>query len=183
MTKHAILTTLLVGLVLIFSPARAQVFKTQKQALEQAFTECDTVKRNTVFLTDKQVAKIQKKANAKLESKLATYYVGVKSDSVTGYAFFETNIVRTKPETFMVVVNPDGSVRFVEILAFYEPMDYLPTDRWFRLFEGKVLNNELWPKRGIHNISGATLSVRAITLGVRRILATYDIAIAREVSN
>lgn len=180
--KTLVFLLLFILKLLIFSSSYAQVFKTKNEALLQAFPEKDSVARKVLFLTEKQVEEIQKLAKAKLESKIITYYVGSTADSVLGYAFFETSIVRTKPATFMVVVNPDGKVKYIEILAFYEPADYLPTNNWYNLFKEKQLNEDLWPKRGIHNITGATLSVRAITLGVRKILAIFEIAISKEES-
>ena len=170
--------------ILIFvisSDLEAQVYLTQEQALKLAFPDSATVvERKTLFLTDDQVKEIQAQAKAKVESKLVTYYAGKNTEGVDGYAFFEINIVRTMPETFMVVVNPNGAVRFVEILAFYEPPDYLPTKRWFELYKEKELNKDLWVKRGIPNISGATLSSNAITAGVRKALATFKVAIMKE---
>ena len=111
---------------------------------------------------------------------MVTYYVGKSTRGIHGYAFFETHIVRTMPETFMAVVNPDGNLKFVEILAFYEPEDYLPPRRWLDLFRGRKLGDDLWVKRGIRNITGATLTTQAITDGIRRILATFRVAIKKE---
>lgn len=156
----------------------AQVFKSQESALEEAFTNADTVLRKTLFLTDEQIIRIQKKAKAPIESKLVTYYKG-RNDTSTLYAFFETHIVRTKPETFMIIVDENGKIRYVDLLAFYEPMDYLPTPKWFQLFNGKSLDNKLWPKRDIDTITGATLSVQAMTQGVRKILAIYEVGIVK----
>ncbi len=163
--------------------SHAQVFKTQHKALQEVFPNSDSIERKTLFLTDEQVNQIQRLAKTKLESKIVTFYVGEKADSTTGYAFFESNIVRTKPETFMVVLDKKARVQFVEVLAFYEPLDYLPTSNWFALFTDKILSDELWPKRNIHNITGATLSVHAITQGVRKMLAIYEVAIVKEKLN
>jgi Na+-translocating ferredoxin:NAD+ oxidoreductase RnfG subunit len=159
--------------------SHAKVFKTQQKALQEAFPNSDSIERKVLFLTDEQVNQIQTLAKAKLESKIVTFYVGEKADSITGYAFFESNIVRTKPETFMVVLDKKARVKFVEVLAFYEPLDYLPTSNWFALFTDKILSDKLWPKRDIHNITGATLSVQAITQGVRKMLAIYQVVIAK----
>lgn len=159
---------------------QAQVFKTKEDALRQAFPDSVQIERRVLFLTDEQTDAVQKAAKSKLESKIITYYYGTHQDSVAGYAFFQTNVVRTKPETIMTVLNSDGSVRFVEILAFYEPLDYLPTPNWLHQFKQKILSNQLWPKRGIHNITGATLTAQTTTQSVRKTLAIYDLIISKE---
>lgn len=143
-------------------------------ALQQAFRDSATVSRKAVFLTDEQVQRIQENAKTKIESKVVPYYVCSEDDSIFGYAYFESGIVRTKPATYMVVLDSDGEVRYVEILAFYEPLDYLPASNWLALFKDAVLRTGLWPGRDIHNITGATLTTRAITLGVRKILAIHE---------
>lgn len=158
----------------------AQVYLTRDEALRLHLPRAMSVDRKTLYLTDEQVQKIQGKARARVESKLVTYYVGHGSEGVDGYAFLETQILRTMPETFMVVVNPDGSVRAVEILAFYEPKDYLPPKGWLALFTDKRAQSDLWLKRGVQNIVGATLSAQSITEGVRRILAMYELVIPKE---
>ena len=165
--------------ILAAANLQAQVFKTKDVALREAFAGCDTIVRKVVFLTDDQVMAIEKDARSKVESKVVAYYVGHKGDTTVALAFFETTNVRTKPATFMVLVRPDATIEHVEMMAFYEPFDYLPAERWLRLFQEKVLDDNLWPQRGIHGITGATLTVRAITKGVRKILATYQIAIQR----
>jgi len=125
--------------------AFSQVFKNQEAALKSVFENADQVRRKTIFLTDAQVAEVEKVAKTKLVSKIITYYSGLTSDSSTVFVFFETNTVRTKREIFMVVLNTDATVIAVEMLAFYEPMDYLPRANWFKLFAGKVLNANFWP--------------------------------------
>ena len=178
--KTKVLQSSIICAILLASiqSSHAQVFKTQQKALQEAFPNSDSIERKTLFLTNEQINQIQRLAKGKLESKIIIFYIGRKADTITGYAFFESNIVRTKPETFMVVLSPNAKVKFVEVLAFYEPFDYLPTSNWFELFANKILNDNLWPKRDIHNITGATLSVQAITQGVRKMLAVYQVAIA-----
>lgn len=162
------------------SVGQGQVFKTQREALEKAFPDSSVISRRVLFLTDKQVQEIEKLARAKVESKMVAYYVGSKADTICGYAFFASKVVRTRPATFMVLLKPNGTVRYVEILAFQEPLDYIPTAKWLDLFKAKELNDALWPSRDIHAITGATLTVRAFTQGVRNILAIYQVAIRKE---
>lgn len=169
----------LILLIILAPQLAAQVYLTRDEALKQYF-EDGAVEKKVVFLTDEQVTSIQEVARSKVESKIVTYYVGTRDDSIQGYAFFETHVVRTMPETFMAVVAPDGSLIGVEILAFYEPEDYLPPKRWLSLLRGRRLDDNLWLKRGVQNIVGATLSANAITTSVRRVLATFSIAISNE---
>ena len=78
----------------------------------------------------------------------------------------------------MIVLSPTGEVTQVRVLAFYEPLDYLPRERWFEQFLGVSRKNDLRLGWDIHGVSGATLSARAATASVRRFLAAYDVLIA-----
>jgi Predicted NADH:ubiquinone oxidoreductase, subunit RnfG len=106
-------------------------------------------------------------AKSKLDSRLYTFYIGKKGNSTLGYAVLETHVLRTKTETIMVVINPDGTLRQVEILAFFEPHDYMPGNGWMNLFKDKTLNGSLWVGRDIPNMTGATITSNAMVQSVR----------------
>jgi len=169
------------SLLMMISPgvASSQVYLTREAALGLYFPQ-SSVERRTVFLSKEQVNEIQSAAKAKVPSRLVTYYVGRMNEKPAGYAFFDTHIVRTMPATIMIVLNPDTTVRAVEVLAFYEPEDYRPPKRWLDQFGEKSLQSDLWLKRGIQNIVGATLSAQSITDAVRVTLALYQIAIPKD---
>jgi len=165
---------LLAGAALLgAAPVSARVILSQKDALALAFPAATTVERRTAFLSDSQVRAAEKAAQSKIETKVWTYYVGRSSAGVTGTAYFESHVVRAMDETFMVVVEPDGKVRFVEILSFCEPDEYLASKRWLGQFKGRPLDEELLLRRGLRNITGASLTSEAITRGVRRVLAVH----------
>jgi hypothetical protein len=96
-----------------------------------------------------------------------------------GTAYFDSHRVRTLPETLMVVVDPRGRVRRIEVLAFREPEEYLPRPVWYGQFPGRGLDDELALDRGVRGVIGATLTARATTQAVRRVLA-LDRVIAGE---
>lgn len=156
-------------------PARARVLLSQKDALALAFPDGVTVERKTAFLTDEQAAAAEKSSGAKLDSKIWTYYVGTSSSGAAGTAYFESHKVRTMNEAFMVVVNPDATVRFIEILSFAEPDEYLAPKKWLSQFERKALDDDLMIRRGLRNITGASITSEAVTRGVRRVLAVHRV--------
>jgi len=154
--------------------ASAAVFLSPARALEEAFPGARCVRRATV-LTDDQLRAVQQRAQVRVTSKLVTEYRAWRGDSLLGTAYFDTRIVRTMPATFMTVVRPDTTVGRVEILAFHEPPDYQPPRRWLDTFERRRLNDRLRPRADIRNLSGATLSSRAVSESVRLALAYYAV--------
>jgi len=155
--------------------AEAKVFYAKSEALQLAFPGADRVENKIFFLREDQVEQVQELARAPLDSKLVTIYVGRKAGEVIGYAYIDTHTVRTLPETVLVVLSPDGAVRTLHMLAFYEPQEYLAPERWLGQFEKKTLGPDLRVRRAIHGIAGSTLSAQAVTAAVRRALALYAV--------
>ncbi len=158
-------------------PSLAKIFYAKDEALKLAFPGADRVDTRTFILKDAELERAQRLAHTRIESKLFTFYIGRKNGEILGYAAIESNVVRTLPETIMVVLSPEGQVRSTVVLAFHEPPDYLPSKRWLSLFHGKGLSPELLPGREIAGILGSTLTVQAISGGVRKVLALFEILI------
>jgi hypothetical protein len=162
--------------------ATAKVFHSKTDALALAFPDADRIESRTFVLDDEQARRIQELARAPLDSKVVTVHTGWRGDTVLGFAVIDVHDVRTLPEAFMVVLTPEGRVRSLRILAFHEPLDYLPPQRWYDQFEGKDLDQPLKLGDDVHGVIGATLSARATTNGVRRALALYRVLLAGEAS-
>ncbi|MDX2167059.1 MAG: FMN-binding protein [Deltaproteobacteria bacterium] len=158
-------------------PARATVFYARDEALKLAFPDADRVEARDLFLTAAQRQAIEQAAKSKLESDLLTVYIGHRGSAILGYAIFDTHNVRTLPETFLVVLTPDGKVAATHLLAFYEPMEYAPPARWLEQFRDQTLSDDMRVGRGIATITGSTLTSEAVTGGIRRALAIYQAAL------
>lgn len=171
---HILIAAFVAGAALFGAvPVRARVLMPQKDALSLAFPSVKP-ERRTAFLTDAQAKAVEEAAQSKLESKVWTYYV---AGSTTAY--FDSHLVRTMNETVMIVVNGNGTVNFVEILSFAEPDDYLASKRWLGQFPGRKLDDDLAQRRGLRNISGASLTSEAVTRAVRRALAVHQVLNAK----
>jgi hypothetical protein len=170
------LAILALGAGLACPEASAKVFLDQKAALVLAFGEDARVERKSIFLSDAQIERARELAGkgVEVESALVTRYTGRSgAGALLGTAYFDSHRVRTLPETVMIVVSPAGSVARVEILAFNEPEEYKPRPAWLEQVRGRALDRELALRRGVHGITGATLSAEAVTAAVRRVLAIH----------
>ncbi|EGW23192.1 FMN-binding protein [Methylobacter tundripaludum] len=158
------------------TPSFATIFYSKNEALELAFGKSAQVEQLSLFPDEQQVAKIEELAKVKLDSGLFTFYVGKDQGKVLGYAAIETGTVRTKPETLMIVLTADGELRNVTTLAFHEPPEYQPPERWFEQLYKRPLA-EMDFNKGVDGISGATLSTRAAVSSVRKVMAIYQILV------
>ena len=165
--------------ILLLSPIHSygKIFYAKDEALKLAFPEADSVETHTFILKDAEIQRAQQRARTRIVSKLFTFYIGKKNGQILGYAAIESHVVKTLPETIMVVLSPAGRIRSTVVLAFHEPPEYLPSEKWLNQFHRKGLSPELWLGREISGILGSTLSVQAITGGVRKVLALFEILI------
>lgn len=160
----------------------ATVFYSKNEALELAFGKDAQVEQLSLFPDEQQAAKIEELAKGKLESGLFTFYVGKAQGKVLGYAAIETVTVRTKPETLMIVLTADGELRNATTLAFHEPPEYQPPERWFeQLYKRPLADMDF--NKGIDGISGATLSTRATLSSVRKVMAIYQVMVKEQGKN
>jgi len=181
-SRAAVFTALVVGALLW--PTVRTTAATAEETLARLFPPPATVRKDTLFLTDDQMERAQAEAGMPLPSKIVTRYVvvGDQGEAHRAFAYLDTHLVRTAPETLLIVVDEAGRVRRVEVLAFDEPREYLPPPRWLAQFEGRPLDPDLQLKRSIRTLSGATLSSRAATAAVRRALAVHRVVQSREES-
>lgn len=173
MRRSAAAAALGIALLLASGTIQARVFLTQQQAIDHAFPPPHTVERRTLYLSDAQARRAATTAGVPVEVRVVPYYVGLLSGRPAGYAYFDTHLVRTLPETILILLSAEGRITRIDIVSFDEPEDYLPTPRWIEQFPGRALDDDLRLGRGIRSLSGATLSARAIVDAARRVLALH----------
>lgn len=101
----------------------------------------------------------------------STAYRIVRGDSVLGFAVVREVKGKDQPITFLVATDTADRLRDIDILVYREPYGgEVAYDAWRRQFRGKSSGDALQVGRDIRTISGATISVNAVTLGVRKAL-------------
>ena len=95
-----------------------------------------------------------------------------RADSLLGFAAIGNVLGKDQPITFLVAIDPTDHLKDVDILVYREPYGgEVAYEPWRRQFRGKTAGDSLRVGKEIRSISGATISVHAVTLGVRRMLA------------
>jgi uncharacterized protein with FMN-binding domain len=164
-------------LLLGASTGWAQERLTQAEALRLAFPAPATIERRTAYLGEREVATAGSLAGSDVEisQRVVTYYVGLDRGVPVGAAYFDSHVVRTKVEVAMVVVDREGRVRQVEVLHFDEPPEYRASAPWLAQLKGKQLSADLSLKGDILNLTGASLTSRALVRATRRVLALHQV--------
>lgn len=165
-------------IILVSLPLVAAVLITPEDALKATLGKEVTVQKRSLLLKSSQADKVEQIAKARLDSKLIRLYMA-KGDTVQGYGILLNRTVRTKKAAILYIITPDGVLKASEVVAFKEPMEYLPTSEWMAQFDDVDKSSELGLGDGISVITGATLSARTISDGARLAMAIYDEVIDR----
>jgi Na+-translocating ferredoxin:NAD+ oxidoreductase RnfG subunit len=126
-------------------------------------------------LTDAQVAAIQKDSGVDVLSK------DLKAWRAADGGWFILDRVVGKHEfiTFALALTAEGAVKDIEILDYRESYgDQVRGAAWRAQFSGKRHGAPVKLGKDIKNISGATLSSKHVTDGVRRLLSTWALVLA-----
>ena len=171
--KQSIIILLLFA---IMTPSYGKIYYSKNEAMELAFGKEAVVEMLPLFLTEAELTQIEKLARVKMESSLYTFYVGKKDGKILGYAAIENHTVRTKPETLLVLLSLEGQVKAIHTLAFHEPPEYQPPQRWYQLLYNRKLE-QLSVRTDIQGITGATLSTRSAINITRKVIAVYQVLV------
>jgi Na+-translocating ferredoxin:NAD+ oxidoreductase RnfG subunit len=170
--------TLLAALLCAFSSLTsvgelsAQDCLQPKEALALAFPKAE-ISRESLTLTKKQRKAIEAAAGNKLASARVRPYRALLDGKCVGTAYFDTRKVRSKAQTLMIAVSPEGIVQRIEVLRFDEPREYRAPAKWLAQLPGKSLSDALKIKGEIRNLTGATLTAHATLHAVRETLAIH----------
>ncbi len=165
----------LAPIVAIASPAvvHATVYMSVEQA-QQAMFPGQKLTQRFHNLQPGEIAAIKKASAASPLSK--TVQAWKAQDG--GWFILDRVVGKHEFITYAVALSPDGAVKRVEILEYRETYGgEIRNAGWRQQFVGKRFGASLTLGKDIKNISGATLSSRHITDGVRRLLATWQLVL------
>jgi Na+-translocating ferredoxin:NAD+ oxidoreductase RnfG subunit len=155
-------------------PARATVYLSVEQAQALMFPGA-SLTPDFRTLTSEQVSAIEKSSDTNVLNK----QLKVWKVSTGGWFIADEVVGKHEFIPFAVAIDASGAVQDVEILEYKESYGgEVMNPKWRSQFTGKNKASPLKLTKDIQNISGATLSSKHITDGVRRLLASYAIVLA-----
>ncbi len=152
--------------------ASAQVLVSPVEAMAESFSANTIISKKNILLSKKEALAVQKRAGVKLDTKIYRIYIAKKKNKALGYGILINKKVRSKNAVVLYVIK-DGLLEDIEIIAFNEPREYLPTKAWLEQFKQQDTKQMLKLNREVASITGATLSARSVTQGSRIAFALY----------
>lgn len=149
-------------------------------ALRKIFSDSVGITSKEIILTHNEIDSIAVRSRSRWQKDTLALIVCWKDHHIAGYGFIDDVKGKVQFITYLAVLTPDGVVKDIDVLAYREAYGgEIAFDSFRRQFRGKIAGDQLRPGREIRNISGATISVHAISDGVRRIVETYPMIKSR----
>jgi Na+-translocating ferredoxin:NAD+ oxidoreductase RnfG subunit len=161
--------------------APLQAFAVEYLSLEQAqralFPAASEFRARPTLLTEAQRDAIAKASNTRVRAAEVKLWEAHGATGLLGYVVVDQVLGKHELITYAVALRPDGQVAQVEVMDYRETYGgQIRQSAWRAQFAGKTARDNVQIDKDIQNISGATLSCVHVTDGIRRILATYEIA-------
>jgi len=152
-----------------------QVYLRKDEALNQVFPDCDEIITDEIVMSPEEKQHLEKILRRRLYESKFTVYIGLKKDKIQGYAIITQEIGKFRPFTFIVGVKPNGKINEIAVLVYRESRGgEIVRKRFLYQFIGKSFKNPVRINRDIINITGATMSVRYLCAGVRKVLGVIN---------
>ena len=171
------------GLILGAGLSSADELTTVDQALRQIYPDAAEFKKEIVNLSDQQQQAIAQKAQVSFDGghmPQITIYTVYADGQVLGYAMEDTVIGKWGPIHYLVGISPQGAVVQTVVLDYQEIRGRpIAKKRFLRQYTGKTVRDPVQLRQDIDGITGATISSRSITDGVRKLLHAFDVIMNR----
>jgi len=166
----------------IFSAASVQCIATQYMNLEQAqasiFPNAKEFVAAPVTLTPGQVARIERQSGVSVRSPEQQVWQARADGKLLGWFIVDRVIGKHELVTYAAGINLDGSLRQFQILEYLEAYgSQIRFPSWRDQFVGKTAADKVELDADIVNITGATMSCRHVTEGIKRLLVFYQVAL------
>jgi len=153
----------------------AEIFMTEEDAVKIMFPKSERIRKAVLRLSQGKKEAIEERIGWKFPEESFEVYIGETGDTIDGYAMVHNTIGKHKHMTYMVGVDARGACTDVELLVFREARgSEVRRKRFNAQYEGKTVSDPIRINKDIINISGATMSVRSISAGVKRVLVLVD---------
>jgi hypothetical protein len=151
------------------------VYFSARELLADFFHSSQAVSYKKLQLSSDEQGRIARRLGYALPKASYTFYVATSNGRVDGYAFIDDQQGEHLPITFAVKLSPEGQVARQEIVVYREPRgDEVRADQFRRQFVGKTAHDPIATDQDIVAISGATISSRAMAVGVKRAVVLFD---------
>ncbi len=166
------------ALVLTAIPSYAAQYLSTEQAQRALFADATRFEPMSIAVSEHERSELKKISGTRTLLPLDRIWRAMRDDQLLGHLIVDEVYGKHEFITYAAAIDASGAVVGIEILDYRETHGgEVREASWREQFRGKRSGDALELDDDIVNISGATMSCKHVTEGVRRLLALYDIAL------
>lgn len=156
----------------------AVVLTTVEEALSSLLSGAREIKEEIKVLSQEQKKSIADRVGIKLDPVLDRefhFFIGRDNGYVIGYAVKGTVKGKWGPIHYILSLDPEGKILDVMVLEYSERRGRpIAKRRFLKQFVGKTIEDRIKLKKDIRGISGASISSRGMTDGIRKLVYIFN---------
>jgi hypothetical protein len=165
---------LLYLLIFLTSTLSAKMLISPINAMNESYGAKSKISEENILLTDIQAKKIQEISQVKLQSNIVKVFKAELGSKTLGYGVLINRKIRSKNGVVLYLISSDSILKGIEVVAFNEPAEYIPSKKWMSQFENVNTQTPLNLSKDIPTITGATLSAKSFVDGSKIAFAFYN---------
>ncbi|MCC2617742.1 FMN-binding protein [Aestuariibacter halophilus] len=175
MDKHLINSLWFMPLTVIASPAFAVDYFSIEEAQQLLYPDATAFTAANLSLTDEHKSTIKSLAGTRQRQNEQPVWRVEKDGELQGWFIIDDVVGKHEYITYATAIDQQGNVLGMEILSYRETHGgEVRRESWREQFVGKTAGDTFKLDEDIQNISGATLSCRNLTDGVKRLLVIHE---------
>ena len=152
-----------------------EIYFTEEEAVKVMFPDSEQIRQETLTLTAEQKTFVEEVIGWEFPEYTFDVFIGETQGNIDGYALIQNTIGKHRPITYMVGVTATGECMNFEVMVYREARgNEIATKRFNYQYQGKTIGDPIRINRDIINITGATMSVRSASAGVKRVLVLVN---------
>jgi Na+-translocating ferredoxin:NAD+ oxidoreductase RnfG subunit len=155
-------------------------FYTEETSRRELFSASTGLILDTLKLDSAIAAAAKSLIRQTLSEKEVVFERILKQETPIGYIYRAREMGKVEPMDFCVALDTTGKVLRVLLTVYRESVGgEVGSKRFMKQFKGKTTESPLQLNRDIDGISGASISSRAITMGVRKAVGFWKLKYAK----
>ena len=145
-----------------------EIYFSEDEAAKVMFPDSEKIRRETLTFVEDVIG-------WEFPEYTFDVFIGETQGNIDGYAVIQNTIGKHRPITYMVGVTSTGECMNFEVMVYREARgNEIATKRFNYQYQGKTIGDPIRINRDIINITGATMSVRSASAGVKRVLVLVN---------
>ena len=172
--KNKLLLNIFTIVILCQSLIANQIQSKTEEIIKSEFGNNIEISFVKYFIPDTIRRNIENKCEQSFFDDNIYLWIVESEDSIISYALMDNVYGKSLPITFLVIYKLDGSIHSSHIIKYREDHGgAVASEKWNQQFTGKNESSGFKLGEDIHGISGATISVRSVSLGIQKLTLLY----------